>query len=82
MNEPGARGAGAALPDGTVPEPGGWGRFQLPVDNLDAAVDRLTAAGVQFRGPIVSGKGGRQALAMDPSGNPVELFEPPLDKRS
>ena len=75
LNEPGAGGAGAAMPDGAVPEPGGWSRFQLPVEDLDATVERLTTAGVNFRGPVVTGKGGRQALALDPSGNLVELFE-------
>lgn len=77
LNTPGGGGgAGQTLSDGSVPGPGGWNRFQVEVDDLDAAVGRLSAAGVRFRGEIVTGRGGRQALADDPSGNPVELFEP------
>lgn len=78
LNTPGGGGgAGQTLPDGSVPEPGGWNRFQIEVDDLDATVDRLAAAGVAFRSPIITGMGGRQVLADDPSGNAVELFEPP-----
>ena len=76
LNTPGAGGAGQAAPDGTLPEPGGWNRFQIAVDDLDEAASRLEAAGVGFRSPIVTGNGGRQLLAEDPSGNPIELFEP------
>ena len=72
----GLGGGGQAMPDGTVPRPGGWNRFQIEVDDLDATVDRLRAAGVRFRSDIIVGVGGRQILADDPSGNPVELFEP------
>lgn len=80
LNVPGGGGgAGEAMVDGTRPEPGGWNRFQLEVDDLAATVDRLAAGGVRFRNEIVSGKGGRQILAEDPSGNPVELFEPKAD---
>lgn len=75
LNAPGAGGAGRAG-DGVVPEPGGWSRFQLTDTDLDATVQRLRAAGVRFRSGIVEGGGGRQALAADPSGNVVELFEP------
>lgn len=76
LNAPGAGGGGQTLPDGSVPAPGGWNRFQIEVDDLDATVDRLRAAGVRFRSDIIVGVGGRQILADDPSGNPVELFEP------
>jgi catechol 2,3-dioxygenase-like lactoylglutathione lyase family enzyme len=72
----GGPGGGAAMPDGTVPAPGGWNRFTLEVTDLGATVDRLRAAGVRFRNEIVTGVGGNQILVEDPSGNPVELFEP------
>jgi catechol 2,3-dioxygenase-like lactoylglutathione lyase family enzyme len=71
----GGPGGGAAMPDGTTPAPGGWNRFALEVDDLAATVDDLRAAGVRFRNEIVDGVGGRQILAEDPSGNPVELFQ-------
>jgi PhnB protein len=61
---------------GGDPEPGGWNRFQLTVDDLPAAVDELERAGARFRGRVVEGNGGRQILVEDPAGNPVELFEP------
>ena len=77
LNTPeGGGGAGQRMPDGSVPQPGGWNRFQLDVDDLAATVDRLESAGVSFRSPIIEGRGGKQVLADDPSGNPVELFEP------
>ena len=72
----GGPGGGAAMPDGTLPEPGGWNRFSLEVDDIDATVRRLAAAGARFRNDVVDGVGGRQILVEDPSGNPVELFEP------
>jgi catechol 2,3-dioxygenase-like lactoylglutathione lyase family enzyme len=72
----GGPGGGQAMPDGTVPEPGGWNRFQLEVPDLEAAVARLREAGAHFRNDIVTGRGGKQILVEDPSGNPVELFEP------
>ena len=72
----GGPGGGAAMPDGRLPEPGGWNRFQLEVADLDAEVDRLRGAGATFRNEIVEGVGGRQILVDDPSGNCVELFEP------
>jgi catechol 2,3-dioxygenase-like lactoylglutathione lyase family enzyme len=75
LNAPGAGGAGQAMPDGVMPAPGGWNRIQLEVDNLDATVAQLRAAGVTFRNEIVEGQGGRQILAQDPAGNLVELFE-------
>ena len=64
------------MPDGTWPEPGGWNRFAIQVDDLEATVARLRAAGVHFRNDIVVGVGGKQVLLDYPSGNPVELFEP------
>jgi|SRR3954451_10804439 catechol 2,3-dioxygenase-like lactoylglutathione lyase family enzyme len=72
----GGPGGGQAMPDGTFPQPGGWNRFQLQVDDLDATVDQLRAAGARFRNEIVEGVGGRQVLVEDPAGNPVELFQP------
>jgi len=72
----GGAGGGQALPDGTLPTPGGWNRFAIEVDDLDASVERLRGAGVPFRGEPVTGVGGRQVLVDDPSGNPVEIFQP------
>lgn len=71
-------GGGQAMPDGTLPEPGGWNRIQLEVTDLQGMVSTLRAAGVRFRNEIVTGVGGKQILAMDPAGNLVELFEPTL----
>jgi len=68
--------AGRPMPDGERPKPGGWNRIHLIVDDLDAEVARLHAAGVQFRNEIVTGPGGSQILLQDPSGNFVELFQP------
>jgi catechol 2,3-dioxygenase-like lactoylglutathione lyase family enzyme len=68
--------AGRPMPDGRRPEPGGWNRIHLLVDDLAAEVARLRAAGLTFRNEIVKGPGGRQILLEDPSGNPVELFQP------
>jgi catechol 2,3-dioxygenase-like lactoylglutathione lyase family enzyme len=76
LNRPGAGGAGQAMPDGTLPAPGGWNRFQIEVDDLAAEVERLRAAGARFRNDIVTGTGGKQILLQDPSGNLIELFEP------
>jgi len=70
-----------AMPDGRQPEPGGWNRIELVVDDLDSEVARLQAAGVSFRNEIVTGPGGRQILLDDPFGNPVELFTPADDER-
>src|SRR5213596_2471611 len=78
----GPGGGGQAMPDGRVPEPGGWNRFQLEVTDLDAIVGTLRGAGVHFRNDIVTGVGGRQILVDDPSGNPVELFEPTRSEAS
>jgi catechol 2,3-dioxygenase-like lactoylglutathione lyase family enzyme len=74
----GGPGGGQAMPDGTMPEPGGWNRFQLEVGDLEATVDDLRRHGARFRNEIVAGVGGKQILVEDPSGNPVELFEPTL----
>ena len=71
-------GGGQAMPDGRVPEPGGWNRFAIEVPDLAATVRGLRDNGVRFRNQIVTGVGGKQILAEDPSGNPVELFEPVL----
>lgn len=73
LNAPGAGGAGQA---GGLPQPGGWNRFQLTVDDLESTVAALRSHGAHFRGDIVDGRGGRQILVEDPSGNPVELFQP------
>ena len=72
----GGPGGGAAMPDGTLPAPGGWNRFQLEIGDLVALVGQLRGAGARFRNEIVTGVGGKQILVEDPSGNPVELFEP------
>jgi predicted enzyme related to lactoylglutathione lyase len=76
----GGPGGGQAMPDGTVPEPGGWNRFSLEVSDIEATVERLRQAGARFRNDIVTGVGGKQILVEDPSGNPVELFEPTRDE--
>jgi catechol 2,3-dioxygenase-like lactoylglutathione lyase family enzyme len=72
----GGPGGGQAMPDGTLPAPGGWNRFQLEVADLESLVAQLRTAGARFRNEIVTGVGGKQILVEDPSGNPVELFEP------
>jgi catechol 2,3-dioxygenase-like lactoylglutathione lyase family enzyme len=68
--------AGRPMPDGRRPEPGGWNRFQVIVADIAAEVARLRGAGVTFRNDIITGPGGSQILAEDPSGNVVELFQP------
>jgi catechol 2,3-dioxygenase-like lactoylglutathione lyase family enzyme len=68
--------AGRPMPDGRRPSPGGWNRIHFVVEDIAAEVDRLRAAGVPFRNEIVSGPGGQQILVDDPSGNPIELFQP------
>lgn len=68
--------AGRSMPDGERPQPGGWNRIHLIVDDLAAEVARLRAVGIQFRNDIVTGPGGSQILMIDPSGNLVELFQP------
>jgi catechol 2,3-dioxygenase-like lactoylglutathione lyase family enzyme len=76
LNRPGAGGAGQAMADGRLPEPGGWNRIQIEVDDLASVVERLQSAGVRFRSEVVIGNGGSQVLVEDPSGNPIELFAP------
>jgi catechol 2,3-dioxygenase-like lactoylglutathione lyase family enzyme len=73
--------AGRPMPDGQVPVPGGWNRIHLIVDDIAAAVDRLRSEGVKFRNDIVSGPGGKQVVIEDPSGNPIELFQPAQARR-
>ena len=70
------------MPDGTMPEPGGWNRFALEVSDLAATVEALRKVGAHFRNDIVTGVGGKQILLDDPSGNPIELFEPTLPEAS
>jgi catechol 2,3-dioxygenase-like lactoylglutathione lyase family enzyme len=72
----GPGGAAQPMPDGRTPEPGGWNRIQLHVDDLAGEVEALRRAGARFRNEIVTGRGGKQILLDDPAGNPVELFEP------
>jgi catechol 2,3-dioxygenase-like lactoylglutathione lyase family enzyme len=77
LNTPGGGGgAGETMPDGRRPAPGGWNRIQLEVENLAQVVDGLRATGARFRNAVVVGRGGRQILVDDPSGNCIELFQP------
>jgi catechol 2,3-dioxygenase-like lactoylglutathione lyase family enzyme len=78
LSAPGGQdvGGGSTLADGRTPEPGGWNRFAIEVLDLSQTVERLRTAGVRFRSDIIQGVGGNQALAEDPSGNPIELFQP------
>jgi catechol 2,3-dioxygenase-like lactoylglutathione lyase family enzyme len=71
-----AGGGGQPMPDGRRQEPGGWNRFAIEVVDLDAEVERLRKAGATFRNDVVTGVGGKQVLVEDPSGNPIELFQP------
>jgi catechol 2,3-dioxygenase-like lactoylglutathione lyase family enzyme len=71
-------GGGQPMPDGRRQEPGGWNRFAIEVSDLAATVETLRKAGARFRNEIVTGVGGKQILVEDPSGNPIELFEPIL----
>ena len=73
----GPGGATQPMPDGRRPEPGGWNRIQLQIEDLEGKVDTLRKAGAKFRNDIVTGFGGKQILLDDPAGNPIELFEPP-----
>ena len=68
--------AGRPMPDGRQPEAGGWNRIHFVVEDIEAEVERLRQAGVSFRNEIVTGPGGRQILLDDPSGNPIEIFQP------
>jgi predicted enzyme related to lactoylglutathione lyase len=76
LNQPGVGGAGQQMPDGQLPEPGGWNRIQILVDNLESVYSTLSKKGAKFRNEIVNGQGGKQILLQDPSGNLIELFEP------
>jgi catechol 2,3-dioxygenase-like lactoylglutathione lyase family enzyme len=77
LSAPNPRGGGGQpMPDGTPQQPGGWNRFAIVVDDLEATVERLRAGGARFRNDIVTGVGGKQIIVEDPSGNPVELFQP------
>lgn len=73
-------GGGQPMPDGSAQAPGGWNRFAIEVDDIAAMVERLRAAGTRFRNDIVTGVGGKQIILEDPSGNPVELFQPIRDE--
>lgn len=75
LNQPGAGGAGESMPDGETPKPGGWNRLQIKTDDLDSMYAGLKEKGATFRNEIVEGKGGKQVLLQDPSGNLIELFE-------
>jgi predicted enzyme related to lactoylglutathione lyase len=70
------------MPDGSLPQPGGWNRFTIEVTDLDATVETLRGGGARFRNAIATGVGGRQTLLEDPSGNPIELFQPTLPEAS
>jgi catechol 2,3-dioxygenase-like lactoylglutathione lyase family enzyme len=72
----GPSGGGQAMPDGTSPQPGGWNRFQLEVEDIEATVAQLREHGAHFRNDVVTGVGGKQILVEDPAGNPIELFQP------
>jgi catechol 2,3-dioxygenase-like lactoylglutathione lyase family enzyme len=76
----GGPGGGQAMPDGTLPQPGGWNRFQLEVDDIEETVARLREHGARFRNDTITGVGGKQILVEDPSGNPIELFQPTLQE--
>ena len=76
LNRPGAGGAGQSMDDGRVPAPGGWNRIQIEVEDIEATVEQLKRDGARFRNEIVTGNGGKQVLVEDPSGNPIELFQP------
>jgi catechol 2,3-dioxygenase-like lactoylglutathione lyase family enzyme len=74
----GGPGGGQAMADGTLPQPGGWNRFQLEVEDIEATVAKLREHGTRFRNEIIAGVGGKQILVEDPAGNPIELFEPTI----
>lgn len=71
-----ASSAAQAMPDGRMPEPGGWNRFVIEIEDIQKMYGQLKAAGVPFRNEIISGPGGQQVVCEDPSGNPIELFQP------
>jgi catechol 2,3-dioxygenase-like lactoylglutathione lyase family enzyme len=74
--------AGRPMPDGRQPGPGGWNRIHFIVEDIETEVARLRAAGVHFRSDIVTGPGGKQIVLDDPSGNPIELFQPAAERQS
>ncbi len=74
----GGNGGGSAMANGKLPEPGGWNRFAIEVDNIDTMTSDLRKAGIQFRSEIITGVGGKHVIIDDPSGNPVELFQPSI----
>lgn len=74
----GGPGGGSSMPDGTVPTPGGWNRFAIEVEDVDVLLRELLSAGVAARSEVIDGVGGRQVIVNDPSGNPVELFQPTI----
>jgi catechol 2,3-dioxygenase-like lactoylglutathione lyase family enzyme len=76
----GGPGGGQAMADGTTPQPGGWNRFQLQVDDIDGTVAVLRDHGARLRSEVITGVGGKQVIVEDPAGNPVELFEPIIDE--
>ena len=73
-------GGGQAMPDGTQQTPGGWNRFAIEVENIEMTVEELRQAGARFRNTIVTGVGGKQIIVEDPSGNPIELFQPIVEE--
>jgi catechol 2,3-dioxygenase-like lactoylglutathione lyase family enzyme len=75
LSAPGTGGGGQPMPDGSLPAPGGWNRFQIEVEDLESMVKSLRRSGAHFRNEIVTGVGGKQILLEDPSGNPIELFQ-------
>ncbi|HEX6225736.1 MAG TPA: VOC family protein [Chryseolinea sp.] len=75
FNKPGAGGAGQSMPDGAKPAPGGWNRFQLEVQNIEAVIEDLKVKQAKFRNDLVTAPAGKQILLLDPSGNLIELFE-------
>jgi catechol 2,3-dioxygenase-like lactoylglutathione lyase family enzyme len=74
----GGPGGGAAMPDGAIPTPGGWNRFAIEIDDIDRLLATLTNAGIHARSDVIDGVGGRQVIIDDPSGNPIELFQPTI----
>jgi len=80
LSQPGSGGGGHALSDGQLPKPGGWNRIHLPLENLQSAYNTLKEKGAAFKGEIIEGVGGNQALLEDPSGNLIELFEYTMQK--
>ncbi len=81
LSVPNSRGGGGQpMPDGQNQEPGGWTRFSIEVDDLETLVNKLRGAGAHFRNEIVTGVGGKQVILEDPSGNPIELFQPIIEE--